>query len=278
MALFYDNEEKTYTRFVRKNSPAIDIDIVNRLHAPIASQPTVVYDGPTHKGYMITSRAWENWFCKTSPWKLFPICEFTKNWMDPSYHHLGVEVRQDPVKGRTVYATEDIPKDHFVNPIDAAKSWRLERDLLDALIDFVDEYPEAEMYRNLLDYLQAYGFTQKGLGIDGFGVSVASVSTFINHACFKKEASIVGLRSAEVDGDGEEVAFSPPYARRPEVIEQLTVASRDIHVGEEILQDYSSFRVKSDKEYKEYLRKMCESGVGMVVDRDSDDKKSTCTT
>lgn len=263
---------------MRKNSPAIDIDIVNRLHPKIGSQPTIVYDGPTHKGYMITSRAWENWFCKTSPWKEFPICEFvTMNWMNPSYYHLlGLaNVRHDPVKGRTILATEEIPKHHFVNPIDAAKSWHLEQDLLDSLIEFVDEHPGAEMYRNVLDYLQAYGFTQKGLGIDGFGVSVASVSTFINHACSKEEANIGCLESAYVDGDGEEVAFSPPYLRRNEVVEQLIVANRDIHVGEEILQDYSSFRPESDHEYKSYLQDMCKSGIGMVpVDDDGEDNKS----
>lgn len=233
-----------------------------------------MYDGSTHIGYMTTSKAWENWFCRTSPWKDLSVCEFASNWMDPDYHHFSIEVRNDQVKGRTVYATEDIPKGHFVNPKDAALSWRLEKDVFDALVQFVKDYPEAEMYKNLLDFLQAYGFTQQGIGIDGFGVSVASISTFINHACSKDDERITGL--SIVDDDGEEAAFSPPYARRAEVIEQVTVATQDIHIGEEILQDYSMFRPESDKAYKEYLEQMCATGVGLVP-RDSDESRTTCT-
>ena len=79
-----------------------------------------------------------------------------------------------------------------------------------------------------------------------------------------------------VDDDGEEVAFSPPYARRVEVIQQLVVASQDIRVGEEILQDYSPFRPESDEAYKKYLKKMCETGLGLVP-REGDENSSTCT-
>jgi hypothetical protein len=76
--------------------------------------------------------------------------------------------------------------------------------------------------------------------------------------------SIGGLAIAEMDEDGEEVAYSPPCARRPEVVEQLTVAIRDITAGEEILQDYSSFRDESDKDFQRFLKEMCKDGIGLV--------------
>ena len=265
MALFYQ-QGKSYSRFVRKNSPAIDLDIVNRFHAGIGRHPTVVYDGPTHTGYMITSRAWENWYCKTRPGRDLPICnDFLPNWFDPKYHSYDTEVKQLPNKGRSLVATKDIPKGTFINPHDAAMSWRLEQDLLDALVKFVDDYPEATMYRNVLDFLMAYGFTQQGIGIQGLAVSLACTNTFVNHACSQGEENVNGLMSAEVTEDpGDEATFSPPCARRPEIVEQLLVASRDIKAGEEILQDYSSFRVESDEDFKSFLKKMCDTGTGLV--------------
>lgn len=175
---------------------------------------------------MVTSKAWENWYCNTLVGREHPMCtSFLPQWMNSSYHHRSLSVRHDPVKGRTVYASEDIPQGHFVNSVDAALSWRLEKDLLDALVQFVKDFPDATMYRDVLDFLMAYGFTQKGIGIDGFGVSVASVSTFTNHACSKEEASVHGL-GAEDEEWWEGLTFSPPCARRPEVVEQLTTSWR----------------------------------------------------
>ena len=122
----------------------IDNELVSHFYPGIG---TSIYDGLTHMGYMIMSRAWENWYCKTLPGLNLALCtKFLQNWMDPAFHHLGVEVRKDAMKGRTVFATEDIPEGHFVNSQDAAFSWRIERDIWDALNKFVQDYPEAEMY------------------------------------------------------------------------------------------------------------------------------------
>ena len=93
--------------------------------------------------------------------------------------------REEQCMPRKIYQ-----KATFVNSNDAATSWRLEQDVFNALVQFVEDYPGAEMYKHLLDFLQAYGFTQKGIGIDGFGVSVASINTFINHACSKDDERV----------------------------------------------------------------------------------------
>lgn len=263
VAFFYSEERESYARFIRKNSPMIDIEMVNRLWPHTR---TKVYDGPTHAGYIRPSRVWENHFCKTIPGRNLPICQSVlADWMDISFHHRDVEVRKDPVKGRTVYATEDIPKDHFINPQDASLGWRLERDQWKALNKFVNDYPEADMYRQLREFLLAYGFEQQDLGIDGWGVSLACTNTFVNHACSSSEDNTSWLKPAfehEYGKDG--AAYSPPFVRRAEIFAQLTVASRDIKAGEEILQNYYSFRVNPDDEYKKLLKRMCEEGSGLV--------------
>jgi len=272
VALFVDRGG-SYARFVRKNSPMIDDDMVSRLR-PSAS--TVVYDGPTHKGYMIPSRVWQNHYCKTIPGRNLPICQsFVHDLMDASFHHHNLDVRKDPVKGRTLYAAEDIPKGHFINPQDASLSWRIEQDQWQALNKFVEDFPEADMYRQLLDFILAYGFEQQALGIDGWGVSIACANTFINHACTKSEENVSWHKPAYQNEDGNEdeyLVFSPPFTRRAEILEQLVVTSRDIKAGDEILQNYFAFRTSPDKEYRKLLKSMCEDGVGLVSDSDGDDE------
>lgn len=270
MTFFYETG-KSYARFVRKNSPMIDNDVVSRL---LPGTDTTVYDGPTHTSYMVPSRAWENHYCKTIPGRNLPICKSVlKNWMDASYHHFGVGVRKDKVKGRTVYATEDIPKGHFINPQDVALGWRIEQDQWQALNEFVEDYPEAEMYRQLRDFVIAYGFEQHTLGINGWGVSIACTSTFTNHACTKQEANVSWLKPAYESEDGKDdegLVFSPPFVRRAEVFAQLMVASKNIKAGDEILQNYITFRTSPDKKYKEFLNTMCNEGVGLVSDSADD--------
>lgn len=270
MAMFYDDGGASYSRFVRKNSPSIDIDILNRFHPDIGSHATVVYDGPTHKSYMSPSRAWERWYCNTLPGRTLPICKSViHQWMNSTYHHRGVEVKKDAIKGRSVIATEEIPKGHFVNPQDTDLTWRIERHEWEALNKLVEDFPEADMYRALRDFIFAYGFEQQALGIDGWGVSIGTTNTFTNHACSKEEENVDWWKDAYVTEDGDlEMTFSPPFTRRFEALAQVEVASKDIKPGDEVLQDYFSFRVKPDKEYITFLQGMCSEGIGLVVDKE----------
>ena len=105
-------------------------------------------------------------------------------------------------------------------------------------------------------------------------MSIACINTFTNHACSKAEENVVWFKPAyeNEDGDGTEfLAFSPPFTHRVEVMTQLEVASRDIEAGEEILQDYSSFREEPDENYKKFLKTMCRKGVGLVADGSGDE-------
>merc|ERR1719232_1851134 len=141
-------------------------------------QPTLLYDGPTHEGYQKPSRAWERWFCTTTPWKDFKICsEFLTDFFDPSHHHFNVEVRQDPVKGKTLYVMEDVPKGHFI----LADSTTLNLDSFewDILEDFISKYPGTTMVEELYKYVKAYGVDANIIGKTGWSV-VLSPQTFVN--------------------------------------------------------------------------------------------------
>lgn len=267
IVLFPEATGSSYARFVRKNSPMIDIDMVSRL-LPTTTR-TVVYDGPTHVQYMVPSRAWENHYCKTSLGRDLPICQsFLQEWMDASVHNHFVDVRKDSVKGRTMYATEDIAQGRIINPQDAAFSLRMEQDQWEALNKFIEDFPEAEMYRQLRDFFVAYGFEQQELGIYGWGVSIACTNTFVNHACSEQEQNVDGSEFLYVtEDDVAAQVFSPPFTRRSEVLAQLLIASKDIKAGDELLQDYSSMMDEQNEKYRHFLQTMCEDGVGAVVDK-----------
>ena len=174
-------------------------------------------------------------------------------------------MRHDPVKGRTLFATEDIPEGHFVLPHDPGLSLHLEEQQVDALKQFVADFPDAEMYQHLLDYLNAYGFETQGLGIYGWSVSLACNNTFMNHACSKEEENVKWLETAYLTEDGhKDLTFSPIFTRRAEILSQLSVSTRNIKAGEELSVNYTAFRTDDDKEFNKFLSTVCAEGIGLV--------------
>ena len=256
---------------MRRNAPAIDVDLVNRLRPEISKRgyPTIVYDGPTHLNYLMISRAWEHWYCQTIPGRNLPICEtFLPKWFNSSYHFYSTEVKRDLQKGRSLIATEDIPNGHFVLPHDAALGIRIERDKWEALNKFVQDFPDAEMFRQFRDFVLAYGFESESLERSGWVVSIACNNSFTNHACTKEEETTTTLRDIHYSEDGDDdVAFSPPVNRRADLLGVLTMTSRDVKAGEELMMDYRCFRTdENDPEFNDFLDSMCREGRGLVND------------
>lgn len=243
---------------------------MNRLRPVISNRghPTVVYDGPTHLNYLMISRAWEHWYCQTILGRDLPICkDFLPKWFDPGYHFNNAEVRIDPKKGRSLFTREDIPKGHFVLPQDAALGIRVERDQWEALNEFVEMFPDADMFRQFRDFVVAYGFESEPLERSGWVVSIACNNSFTNHACTKEEETTMEVIDIHYSEDGiSDVFFSPPVSRRADLLGALVMTSRDVKAGEELAMDYNSFREDPDYEFKELLRQMCDEGVGLVHD------------
>lgn len=267
--IMFPDSDTPYYRFVRRNAPAIDVDLVNRLRPGISGRghPTMVYDGPTHLNYLMISRAWEHWYCQTIPGRDLPICkDFLPHWFDSEYHFYNAEVKRDPKKGRKLVTNEDIPKGHFVLPNDAALGIRIERDKWDALNQFVEDFPDASLFRQFRDFVIAYGFEAESLERSGWVVSIASNNSFTNHACTKEEETTMTIRDIHYSEDGgNDVSFSPPVNRRADLLGVLTITSRDVKAGEELTMDYSCFREEPDEEFKEFLREMCEEEDGGLV-------------
>jgi hypothetical protein len=214
---------------------------------------------------MDVPRVWENWYCNAPPGKDVPICTTVlPDWFDASYHHFSTEVRDDPVKGRSLYAAEDIPKGHFVLSSDAGLSLHLDAYQWEALNKFIDDFPHAVMYQQLRDFILAYGYQTEILGQSGWDVSIASNNTFTNHACTSDEVSVGWAVRAFLDENGLDPGFSPPLMRRAHLFSVLTLATRNLKAGDEILTDYADFRSYADQEFLSFLDSICQEGIGLV--------------
>ena len=259
---------QTYRRFFRRNPAGIDIDIAENMYSPPPSHPvyyvnTHYYDGPTHTSYLRPSRTWERWYCSKLPWKENGACtEFIKKCFDTNYHASNnTEVRVDPVKGRTIYASKRIPKGHFIYPRDAASAISFDEDHYNNFKQFIDDVPSASLYRTMYNTIDGYGFQSSGHGFGGYVVTTTS-SSFMNHGCNERELNANPLMSLTVDEDYEESNsyFAPILTRRNELFSISVFASRDIDVGEEILFDYAL--TDDEGVLDETEAKMCAGGSG----------------
>ena len=151
---FMQQDGEVYQRFLRRNPAAIDLDLANELH-PAATTPhhqTFYYDGPTHLSYTRPSRIWETWYCATPPGKYLKSCTtFLPDLKNAKKHTPRTVVKKDPVKGRSLFAVDDIPAGNFVGSEDAVWNMHLDRIEWQALNEFVDMFPDAKMYAQLRD-------------------------------------------------------------------------------------------------------------------------------
>lgn len=155
----------SYARFVQKHNPtSFDLDLIakvypvrNRSKAKFRNTPTLLYDGPTHIAYLQTPLVWEYWYCRNPVMgeSTFACRFFLNQWYNASYHHLSsssTEVRRVPVKGRTLFATQAIPKGHFVLSQDTALNLQIDAVRWYALERFVEDFPDAKQYGALRDF------------------------------------------------------------------------------------------------------------------------------
>lgn len=263
---------ESYTRFVRPTPTAIDLDIVKRFHPQSSPLPTQFYDGSTHKNYLTPSRCWENWYCESPNLGKdgYECKELLQKFYDPAQHIARTTVKRDKVKGRKLVAANDFPEGTFINADDSHLHLHIHGYQWQALNKFVEEYPDAKMYQELVSFFLSYGFENEVNGQSGWSVSIACMNTFTNHACEEADRSAT---STYPDTGGDELLFSPLQLRRKE-FGMLTVANRNIKIGDEIMMDYSLFRTHDkDGEYKIFLQNMCQTGEGHVpieVDDEAD--------
>jgi hypothetical protein len=263
----------SYARFYRTSSAAIDFDIIHRLSSGETSgsinPPTVIYDGSTQLHYKIPSRAWEIWYCNTPPGMSLPACRFLRSDIYKIEKHKdGVEVRIHAMKGRSVYATESIAVDDFINIADTAAQFSIDAADWKSLNQFIERFPEATRYKELRDWIVAYGYEALSLGVTGWSVSFASTNTFVNHACSNVEANTGPCEFLFVSEDNEAVvAFSPVINRHPSLVAFTQCAIRNINAGDELAMDYAVFAsIPDDRPYFQlFLTEMCQGGKGLVL-------------
>jgi len=272
--LLFNTLGESYSYFFRQAINMYDIEIMKRFFTSNKfpyKQPTLLYDGPTHQTYQRPSRVWENWFCSVEPWKDFKICtEFLTGFFNPAHHHFNVEVRNDPVKGRTLYTMENITEGHFI--IADYVTFNMDSLEWDILEDFISDFPSASMHQELRNFVNAYGVETDFLGKTGWSV-VLTPQTFVNHGCLKEENNLWFPSVFANEGNDQAtsllVKFSPPIQRRPHVFSVLTIASRNITKGEELLIDYGAVPTYDDFEYDlkktQFLSHLCASGEGRVT-------------
>ena len=120
------------------------------------------------------------------------------------------------MKGRSLFAAEDIPKGHFVGLSDAANSLFMDTAEWKSLNEFADKYPSAAMYRGLVDFILAYGYESNNLSRTGWVASTSSTNTFVNHDCDNFE-NVGAADDFYIDVNQVEPGFLPPLQRRPEI-------------------------------------------------------------
>lgn len=246
---------KGYFRLFRKQPAAIDLDIVDRLHKQ-KSLPTMFYDGPTHMNLLKPNRAWENYYCSSSLGRHNSECAFLSDFYNPERHEAKTEVRRNGIKGRGLFAANDIKKGSFINADDIHLSMHIDRHQWEAFNAFIEEYPDATKYQELHDFFISYGFENESLGNSGWSVSLANINTFTNHACTKDEETATTYPQSSI-------IFSPSMFRRSEY-SMVTIAERDVEEGEEILINYAAFRTLGDEDFSMFLKNVCDTGEGLV--------------
>lgn len=261
--LFRYEKSMSYKRFIRSSPSAFDLDIIERFRVMNHPIPTALYDGPTHQTYTKPSRAWEDWYCQSNVGSKLPICQsFIHDFYNPDNHvdHTTI-VKRDPVKGRGLYAAKSIKKGTWINADDTALQLSIDGFKWSALQDFIAEYPDATMYKDLSNWMIAYGFENENTGNSGWSASIGNINTFTNHACDKKSEN-VGV----VDLGWS--IFNLGIARRS-YIDSITVAYRNIVEGEEIQMNYIVFRTELEddqapEEFKAFLDSICSTKKGLV--------------
>jgi len=275
--ILFHRAGESYERFFRERPTSFDIDIITNLRTTTNNKPpTALYDGPTHERYKRPSRTWEKWFCNTPPWKEYYLCTtFYNQFFNKEYHHFNTVVRDHPIKNRALYTTTKVKEGHFINANDDSTLLHIDSYQWENLNEFVKVIPSATMYKELKDFINAYGFETDILGLTGWSVSMTSNQTFTNHACTELDSTVTGLEKAfETDEDSKYnnyVAFNPAIQRRASLFAVLSVATRDLDIGAELMVDYTSFRDTVDDDFQAFLDKICNSGVGLVPNKDEEE-------
>jgi len=255
---------------MRSNPAAVDLDISQLLARPIDRQQakaTVNYEGLVHMKYTRTEKEWEDWYCSTMPGKELPICTtFLGNIYNPEYNYDKTEVRFIPEQGRSLFSVESVPKGGYMAVQDSVQSLFMDQTDWMALNKFIEENPSAKMYKDLRDFIVAYGYETETTSRVGWAVSISSTNTFTNHACSSEETN-AGPANIYKNNNGEYTGFCPVSSRRPELVGILTEAFKDINAGDEIKMDYRDFRndMSVNPYFEDFLiNSVCGAGEGLV--------------
>ena len=261
--LFRDETSLSYKRFIRTSPSAFDLDMIERFRGTSRPMPTTLYDGPTHLTYQKPSRAWEDWYCQSNIGRRLAVCQsFIHDFYNPENHIANATiVKRDPVKGRGLYAAKNIKNGTWINADDTSLQLTIDDFHWSALQDFIAEYPDAKMYKDLRDWMIAYGFENENTGNSGWSASIAHINTFTNHACDKSSENVGVVQLGWA-------IFNLGIARRS-YVDSITVAYRNITEGEEIQMNYIVFRTELDddhapEEFKVFLDGICSTKKGLV--------------
>jgi len=247
--ILFSENSNTFKSFMRTNSPAIEVDVIEKLHNNIAVLPTLVYDGMTHTQYNTLSRAWEHWYCKSLPGRDLPICNsFLARWFNADHHFYDTEVRHHPVKGPTLFAIKDCPIGNFVLPHNAGLTLHLDSQRWAALNKFINDFPAVEMYHRLRHFFDVYGLESEPFRSNDRYVSIGCDMIFAHHGCGDQDANIGLLEYALFGEDKNHFSpFSPPLHRKSELLGVLVETGTHIKKGEEIIGNCATFREKGNR-------------------------------
>ena len=99
--------------------------------------------------------------------------------------------------------------------------------------------------QRIKNFILAYWYEPEISGFAGWNVALTFNQAFANYACMKEEKTASAFDKAfETDENGYDasVSFITAIQRCPSLFASLTVATRDLEEGEELMVDYNLFR------------------------------------
>eukprot|EP00586_Coscinodiscus_wailesii_P023450 CAMPEP_0172519528 /NCGR_PEP_ID=MMETSP1066-20121228/291468_1 /TAXON_ID=671091 /ORGANISM="Coscinodiscus wailesii, Strain CCMP2513" /LENGTH=824 /DNA_ID=CAMNT_0013302133 /DNA_START=159 /DNA_END=2630 /DNA_ORIENTATION=- len=223
-------------------SDAVDFQIYERIRNTKSKQPALVhFDGSTQYTYQYPPKAWETVYCRREPTPY--ECAFRGLDLEADIHDLSTdddepssfEVRtNEETKEIGVYAIVEIKEGDYVMASDLASSLVISNQSKDNLEHNtqIAGHGSAVVIEDLLEFIDEHGHVSLTEGLESHIVEIGA--SFLVRKV--NDASIANVdRLRPIPAGQKRPPYSPVLDRHRHSFDVFLVATRDIHVGEEVI-------------------------------------------
>jgi len=223
-------------------SDAVDFQIYERIRNTKAKQPALVhFDGSTQYTYQFPPKAWETVYCRRDPEPF--ECAFRGLDLNAEIHDLSTDEDEpgsfEVKKGEEsdeigVFVIKEIKKGDYVMASDLASSLVISNQSKNNLEHNtqIAGRGSAVVIEDLLEFIDDHGHVSLTEGLESHIVEIGA-SFLVRKVEDESEANVDRLRP--IPEGQKRPPYSPVLDRHRHSFDVFLVATRDIHVGEEIL-------------------------------------------